>query len=92
MEEMDLTELYQSYSRIGKNHATPKQMLKILIYAYMHRIYSSRQIELACRRQKSYLRSKYFQQKRAETLANITSSEGIILRTNRSIQSDMDFK
>ncbi|XFO67738.1 hypothetical protein SPSIL_039570 [Sporomusa silvacetica DSM 10669] len=35
--QMDLTEIYQSYSRFRNNQATPKQMIKILLYAYMNR-------------------------------------------------------
>jgi transposase len=55
IEEMDLHEIYQSYSRLRKNQPTPRQMLKILVYAYMNRIYSSRQIELACRRDINFM-------------------------------------
>lgn len=55
IEEMDLREIYQSYSRLRKNQPTPRQMLKILIYAYMNRIYSSRQIELACKRDINFM-------------------------------------
>lgn len=50
IEEMDLQKLYQSYFRHGKNQETPKQMFKILCYAYMNRIYSARGIERACKR------------------------------------------
>ncbi len=42
VEEMDLSELYKTYGRIRKNQATPRQMLKLVIYAAMNRIYSSR--------------------------------------------------
>ena len=38
VEEMDLSELYKTYSRIRKNQATPRQMLKLVIYAVMNRI------------------------------------------------------
>ncbi|MEN6413987.1 MAG: transposase [Veillonellales bacterium] len=55
IEEMDVHEIYQSYSRLRKNQPTPRQMLKILVYAYMNRIYSSRQIELACRRDINFM-------------------------------------
>ena len=41
VEEMDLSELYKTYGRIRKNQATPRQMLKLVIYAAMNRIYSS---------------------------------------------------
>ena len=49
VEEMDLSELYKTYSRIRKNQATPCQMLKLVIYAAMNRIYSSRDIRKACK-------------------------------------------
>lgn len=50
VEEMDLSELYKTYGRIRKNQATPRQMLKLVIYAAMNRIYSSRDIRKACKR------------------------------------------
>ena len=55
VEEMNLTEIYQSYSRFRNNQATPKQMLKILLYAYMNRCYSSRKIEIACKRDINFM-------------------------------------
>lgn len=55
VEEMDLKEIYQSYSRFRNNQATPKQMLKILLYAYMNRYYSSRSIEKACKRDINFM-------------------------------------
>jgi transposase len=55
VEEMDLTGIYQSYSRFRNNQATPKQMLKILLYAYMNRFYSSRKIETACKRDINFM-------------------------------------
>ncbi len=50
IEEIDLTELYQTYSRIRENQTSPRQLLKFVLYAYMNHIYSSRQIESSCRR------------------------------------------
>ena len=51
VEELDLTSLYQAYSLSGRNPAVPPRiMLKIMLYAYMEGIYSSRKIEKACRR------------------------------------------
>ena len=49
VEGMDLSDLYETYSRIRKNQATPRQMLKVVLYAAMNRIYSSREIESSCR-------------------------------------------
>lgn len=55
VEEMDLSELYKTYSRIRKNQATPRQMLKLVIYAAMNRIYSSRDIRKACKRDINFM-------------------------------------
>ena len=55
VEELDLTDLYRTYDRIRKNTATPRQMLKIVLYAAMNRLYSSRDIETACRRDINFM-------------------------------------
>ena len=49
VEGMELSDLYQTYGQIKKNQATPRQLFKIMVYASMNRIYSSRDIETACR-------------------------------------------
>ena len=55
VEEMDLTELYQTYDKIRKSSAVPKTLLKIVIYATMNRLYSSRDIERACKRDINFM-------------------------------------
>lgn len=55
VEGMDLSDLYKTYSRIRKNQATPRQMLKIVLYAAMNRIYSSRETESSCRRDINFM-------------------------------------
>ena len=55
VEGMDLSELYATYDRIRKNQASPRQMLKIMIYASMNRLFSSRDIETACRRDINFM-------------------------------------
>ena len=56
LEEIDYTELYRAYSRKEKNTAvSPKNLFKILVYAYMNNIYSSRQIETACKRDINFM-------------------------------------
>ena len=55
VEEMDLTELYSTYFRIRENQVSPMKMLKIMLYAYMNGIYSSRDIEIACRRDINFM-------------------------------------
>lgn len=55
IEEMDLSDLYSTYSRIRENQATPRQMLKIVLYSYMNRNYSSRSMESSCRRDINFM-------------------------------------
>ena len=55
VEELDLKELYKTYSRIKENYATPRQMLKVMLYAYMNHIYSSRKIESSCQRDVNFM-------------------------------------
>ena len=55
VEELDLTDLYRTYDRVRKSSATPRQMLKVVLYAYMCRLYSSRDIESACRRDINFM-------------------------------------
>ena len=55
VEEMDLTELYKTYSRIRKKQATPTQMLKVMLYAYMNNFYTTRKIESACKRDINFM-------------------------------------
>ena len=56
LEELDYTLLYQAYSAKGRNPAVdPKTMFKILTYAYSQNIYSSRRIEIACKRDINFM-------------------------------------
>ena len=56
LEELDYTELYQAYSARGRNPAVdPKTMFKILVYANSQNIYSSHDIEKACRRDINFM-------------------------------------
>ena len=38
VEGMELSDLYQTYRKIKKNQATPRQLFKIMVYASMNRI------------------------------------------------------
>ena len=53
--EMNLEKLYQTYYSIRGNSATPRQLLKIVIYANMNNIYSSRKIETSCKRNINFM-------------------------------------
>ena len=55
VEGMELSDLYQTYGRIKKNQATPRQLFKIMVYASMNRIYSSRDIVTACLRDINFM-------------------------------------
>ena len=55
VEGMDLSDLYATYDRVRKNQASPRQMLKIMIYASMNRLFSSRDIETACKRDINFM-------------------------------------
>lgn len=55
VEDMDLAALYATYQRQRNLAATPRQMLKIVLYAAMNRLYSSRDIESACRRDINFM-------------------------------------
>lgn len=55
MEGMELSDLYKTYGRIKKEQASPRQLLKIVIYAGMNRIYSSCDIEKSCKRDINFM-------------------------------------
>ena len=53
VEEMDLTDLYSTYKRI--NSLSPRTLLKIVLYSYMNGDYSSRSMELNCKRDINFM-------------------------------------
>ena len=55
VEGMDLSELYGTYDRVRKNQASPRQILKVMAYAALNGIFSSRDIETACRRDINFM-------------------------------------
>lgn len=55
IEEMDLEDLYATYARVREKQATPRQMLKIVIYSYMNHNYASRAMELSCHRDINFM-------------------------------------
>jgi len=55
VEGMDLSELYAEYSDRGRKPADPRNLFKVMVYAYMDEVYSSRKIETACRRDINYM-------------------------------------
>jgi transposase len=56
MEELNYTALYKAYSHRGRKPAvSPEILFKIMVYAYMNGIYTSRGIERACRRDVNFM-------------------------------------
>ncbi len=55
VERMNLKELEKTYFRIRKNQAIPKQLLKIILYANMNSIFSTRKIERSCNRDINFI-------------------------------------
>ena len=55
-EELDYKNLMMAYSSKGRNPAvTPKTLFRVLVYAYMNDIYTSRKIEEACKRDINFM-------------------------------------
>lgn len=56
LEGLNYQALYKAYSRIGRKPAVePKILFKVVTYAYMNNIYSSREIEKACKRDINFM-------------------------------------
>lgn len=56
LEGLNYNKLYKAYSHTGRKPAVdPKILFKILIYAYMNNIYSTRKIEAACKRDINFM-------------------------------------
>ena len=55
VEEMDLTDLYSTYERVRENSVSPRTLLKIVLYSYMNGDYSSRSMELNCKRDINFM-------------------------------------
>ena len=47
--QLDTSEVEARYSHRGQRAYAPRQIISILIYAYSHGVFSSRQIEQRCR-------------------------------------------
>ena len=55
-EELDYTNLYKTYSTLGRNPAVdPVTLFRILIYGNMNKIYSSGELEKACNRDINFI-------------------------------------
>ena len=49
IEQIDLKSLYRKYSPLGSHAYHPRLMLKLIVYAYLRNVYSTRRIEELCR-------------------------------------------
>ena len=55
LEELDYRKLTASYSRIGRIEYSPRLLFKVVLYACCRGIYSSREIERACRENVNFM-------------------------------------
>jgi len=55
VEDMNLTDLYSTYERVRENSVSPRTLLKIVLYSYMNGDYSSRSMELNCKRDINFM-------------------------------------
>ncbi|MTI96511.1 MAG: transposase, partial [Firmicutes bacterium] len=55
LERIDYGKLHAAYSRLGRIERSPESLFKILVYGYMNGIYSSRELERACRRDVNFM-------------------------------------
>lgn len=56
LEGLDYCKLYKAYSRTGRKPSVePKILFKILAYAYLNNLFSSRKIENACKRDINFM-------------------------------------
>lgn len=56
LEELNYTKLYQAYSQRGRKPGVePKVLFKVVAYAFMQRIYSTRAIETSCKRDINFI-------------------------------------
>lgn len=55
LERLDYRELHAAYSHRGRIGRSPETLFKIVVYGFMNRIYSSRDLEQACRRDINFM-------------------------------------
>lgn len=56
LEELDYTQLYRAYSPNGRKSAVePRILFEVLVYGYVNKLYSSRDIEEACRKRIDFM-------------------------------------
>jgi len=75
IEQLDLKLLTGVYSKEGRPSYHPKMLLKIMVYAYMDNIYSSRKIEKAMRENINFMWLSGKQMADHNTLARFRSNK-----------------
>lgn len=55
LEELNYEKLMATYSTIGRLEYSPKNLFKILVYGYTRKIYSTRELERACRENVNFM-------------------------------------
>lgn len=55
LERMDYRKLRAAYSHLGRIETSPETLFKIVVYGYMNRMYSTRDLEQACRRDINFM-------------------------------------
>jgi len=55
LEGLDYSKLKQAYSQVGRPPISPRILFKVMVYAYMNNIFSSRKIEKACKRDINFM-------------------------------------
>ena len=55
LEELDYRKLAATYSRLGRIEYSPRLLFKVVLYACCRGIYSSREIERACRENVNFM-------------------------------------
>lgn len=53
--ELSYSKFYEVHNHLGRPSTNPRILIRVLLYAYMNGIYSSRKIETACKRDINYI-------------------------------------
>lgn len=87
VEKIDIVSLLEKYKRGGRSNYHPKIMLKVLAYAYIQRIYSSRQIAKALRENTNFMWVSGNNQPDFRTINRFRSSnlKGVIVHVFSSV-------
>lgn len=85
VEQVDLNLLISEYSKDGQPSYPSKMMLKIMVYAYMDKTYSSRKIESAMRENINYMWLTGKQVADHNTIARFRSNTNVFIYVKNGI-------